>query len=152
MLHANTVNRFNRYVLKTDGCWGWGQAIDKLGRARFRIWGKRLCASRVAWTLKHGTDPGVMDVLHKCDNPACVNPDHLFLGTHADNMRDMWRKNRGNPPQGERHGMAKLNQSQVLEIREARKLGELRTSVAKRFGITIAMVTLITKKKLWKHI
>ena len=89
------ARRFWAKVEKTDGCWLWRAATGANGRyGRFGIGSKVLLAHRVAWTLAHGELPDAARVLHRCDNPLCVNPAHLFLGTQGDNLRDMTSKGR----------------------------------------------------------
>jgi hypothetical protein len=92
-----------------------------------------------------------MFVCHKCDNPACVNPDHLFLGTHVDNMRDMTSKGRAHKagPKGEAHGRAKLTRDDVLAIRTDMRSDR---TVAKEYGISLGNVNKIKNLQIWKHI
>lgn len=96
--------RFWRNVLKTDSCWEWQGQCDsvrpastkgmRLRYGRFQIKGKRFKAHRISWQMHFGPVPSGLNVLHKCDNPPCINPDHLFLGTTRDNSRDMSAKGR----------------------------------------------------------
>jgi hypothetical protein len=88
--------RFWSKVNKTPTCWVWTACVDKMGYGRFYVAGKkRDHPHRISWAMKNGPIPKGMFVLHKCDNPPCVNPDHLILGTHLENMQDRDRKGRG---------------------------------------------------------
>ena len=105
-----------------NGCWEWFGANDKRGYGRF---GDKpysiVLAHRYSYTLKHGEIPNGMHLCHKCDNPKCVNPDHLFLGTAKDNYDDCKNKGRHSPPphpSGSGHPRSKLSQAQVKELRE----------------------------------
>lgn len=88
-----TLHRFEKKFTKTDGCWIWNAATDPKGYGAFRYEGKTQIASRVSYQLYKGNVPSGLHVLHTCDNPSCVNPDHLFLGTNDDNVED--RKSKG---------------------------------------------------------
>lgn len=91
------ISRYNKYVIKNnDGCWGWSGVISHynygiLGAAKLKI-----PAHRASWIIHKGEIPKGFFICHHCDNPICSNPDHLFIGTQADNMEDMWKKGRGN--------------------------------------------------------
>lgn len=110
---------------------------------------KNAYAHRVSWRLFRGEIPKGLWVLHKCDTPCCVNPDHLFLGTGADNHRDMMEKGRQNIPFGERHHCAKLTVQQVLEIRLSKDRG---TALALKYGVDKSTVYKIRDGKKWKHV
>lgn len=110
--------------------------------------GRMVGAHRLAYALHYGVDPGELHVLHRCDRPACVNPEHLFLGTHQDNMRDRAAKRRGN--RGERHTLAKISFPIATEIREAAARGETRRSIGARFGIDQSTVTRIVHFRTWR--
>lgn len=86
---------FWNHVLISDGCWEWRRSRNNLGYGTLRHKGQPTYAHRVAWLFWHGDDPGEFCVLHHCDNPPCVRPDHLFLGTRGDNSQDMVAKGRG---------------------------------------------------------
>lgn len=128
-----------------DECWNWtaskqggyGQIGDDMGLRPVR-------AHRLSYEIHHGPIPAGMMVCHHCDNRACVNPAHLFIGTQLDNMRDMQRKGRG--PRGERHGRHRLTESQVVQIRgDARPQRE----IADDYGITQTAVSAIKRRKSW---
>jgi hypothetical protein len=135
-----------------DGCWAWtGPKVRGYGRVLFR--GRRWGAHRVAWVFTHGeipASPGYHGtcVLHRCDNPACVRPDHLRLGTNQENVADMVAKGRN--ARGSRHHAAKLTEAQVLEIRELRSQGLSGPKIAKRFGVSHVLVYLIEKRQAWR--
>ena len=99
-----------------SGCWIWTACSNGDGYGLIAINSQPSRAHRVSWSLHKGIIPDGVNVLHKCDNPSCVNPDHLFLGTQQDNVTDMIQKNRHNH-RGEANGKAKLNDDKVREIR-----------------------------------
>ena len=116
-----------------DACWPWLGDLDGKGYGRAPL-GRRatsMAAHRRAFEIVNGPIPVGMEVCHRCDNPQCVRPDHLFLGTHAENMADMAAK--GRSPRGVRNAHARLGWSDVQEIRGS---VESNWVVAKRFGVT----------------
>ena len=101
-----------------SGCWLWMKKSSRRGYGVFIISQyKQILAHRASWMAYRGVIPDGIFVCHKCDNPCCVNPYHLFLGTALDNAQDMLRKGRGNKASGERNGKAKLSSAQVAAIR-----------------------------------
>lgn len=148
------IARFWSYVdtsAGSDGCWPWKNTKTiHFGHGKFG-WRKRtLQAHRVAYELVFGAIPDGMCVCHRCDNPACVNPAHLFAATHRENMADRDRKSR--QAKGENAGLARLGPNQVTEIRRRRANGETQQSIADDFGITQANVSMIVLRRTWKHI
>lgn len=121
--------------------------------------GKIARVHRVSWELAYGPIPDRLQVCHHCDVRHCVRPDHLFLGTATDNMRDAARKNRmsrtHNPPgknRGSMHGMSKLTEAQVLAIRSRHANNESQAALSREYGITSGTTNMIVKRKRWTHI
>jgi hypothetical protein len=137
----------------TSGCFLWTGAFCRSGYGNAAGEGRHIRgAHRVAWELTKGPIPNGLWVLHKCDVPACVNPDHLFLGTGADNVADMVRKGRGRVPRGVRHPRAKLTPPDVLVVRSMLRAGVSACAVARRFGVTEAAVRSIRDGRSWAHV
>lgn len=131
------------------GCWLWQGHLTRSGYAQFLISrAKRMAAHRAAYVLFIGDIPEGMFVLHQCDTKACVNPFHLFLGTHADNMADMVQK--GRSLRGERNPSAKLTARDVDSIRELLAAGSAFTEAAATFGVSSDTVSKIGKGLLWR--
>lgn len=144
-------------------CWAWmaarrgnrtsGQNPDKFYGC-FRFKSKAELAHRVAYLLTHGVIPEGKEILHTCDFPPCVNPDHLTPGSHTDNMRDCWAKGRGrlvSHPKGSQVWSAKLTESDVVKIRElAGKVSA--KELARQFGIHVVNIRLVIRRKTWRHV
>lgn len=90
------MKRFFDKIIKSDGCWTWNASLRSKGYGAFKFKGKVVLAHRFSWIFHNGDIPDGLSVCHKCDNPICVNPNHLFLGTHSDNMKDAFNKKRLN--------------------------------------------------------
>lgn len=135
-----------------SGCRIWMGAVNEHGYGTLTAFGKRYKAHRAAWILHHGETPNG-HVLHRCDVPSCVNPNHLFIGTHADNMRDMAQKGRcRGGSRGEDQGSAKLTEASVKEIRRLAAAGERSKEIAAMFGVDRSNVGLIIRRKAWRHV
>lgn len=147
----NPLARFNTKHHPAGDCWQWTDSLTAKGYGRFSYNGKAERAHRVSWLLHRGPIPHGMLVCHRCDNPGCVNPEHLFLGTPAANMADMDAKGRrvNAPPIGEKARHAKLTSQQVIAIRAA--VGSNR-EIAERYGITAANVGYIRRRQSWAHV
>ena len=136
-------------------CLIWTASIDRHGYGLFWAWGRTVRAHRVSYELHVGPIPPCDGphgtcVLHRCDVRACVNPDHLFLGTNADNMADKIAKGRMRVPRGEAHGRSKLLRSEVDEIRRRYALGEAtQKELAIHFGLSQPHVHNIIHFKSW---
>lgn len=154
----NREVRFWPKVRKGPKCWEWTASKNPRGYGRFRMrplkrgWMVEY-AHRLSWILAFGPIPEGMQVLHECDNPPCVRPAHLFLGTISDNMADKVAK--GRQLQGERKAGAKLTSSQVLEIRRRYKGSRTRPrqkDLALEFGVSQRTISRIIRRKKWKHL
>lgn len=134
-------------------CWVWTGATNEHGYGVLHAEGRRnggtLKAHRVAVALD-GRNLDGLCVLHECDNPPCINPAHLRVGTKADNTRDMLSKHRGLV--GRRNGQAKLNETEAAEIRRRRNAGEPRKRLAAEFDVSGATITRIANREGWRHV
>jgi hypothetical protein len=143
--------RFWRKVTKTDSCWVWSASRNGKGYGQINRNKKPVLAHRLSWELHFGKIPEDRSVLHRCDNPACVRPDHLFLGTQADNIADMVKK--GRVAAGTRLPHTKLTDAQVLEIRQAYRgnvkytNGPSLKELAKKYGVGSVEIHNIVKRK-----
>lgn len=135
------------------GCWLWMGADARDGYGKFFGARRHLRAHRAAWEFAHGPIPPGLYVCHRCDVRACCNPAHLFLGTHQDNMDDMARKGRAVRHLGEAHGMARLTEHDVREIRLRFASGEAsQTELAARYGMHQSAMSLLINRKTWRHV
>lgn len=134
-----------------DECWEWqGTLVGGYGQLRFG--GSRYAAHRVSYELHKGPIPEGLYVCHACDNRACVNPAHLWLGTNEANMQDKLAKNRQAHVIGRQQGTVKLHPPQVLVIRRLVREGVSQQAIARRFGISQSLVSRIASGKAWKHL
>jgi len=146
--------RFFQYVLcgtAQHECWTWTGAKSRQGYGNFCLDGRTVLAHRVSWQLHKSADAGNMAVCHSCDNPSCVNPDHLWLGTVGDNNADRHTKGRSNGAslKGTANPMSQLTPEIVRAIRsDRRKLAD----VAADYGITFQTVSNIRLRNTWKHV
>ena len=134
--------------MNTD-CVLWTKYIGERGYGKIWREHKAWRAHRWVWTQHFGTIPLGLFVLHKCDNPACVNPDHLFLGTQLDNNRDKKEKGRAFKPCGEINHNAKLTASDIEFIRHSDLSG---AALGRMFGVTRTCICSVRRRKCWLHI
>lgn len=177
---TDVTTRFWAKVHKTDTCWLWTASTTRYGYGRLQVSGHALLAHRIAYALAHGSLPDDLLVCHHCDTPACVRPDHLFLGTYADNRIDCIRKGRASSgdrhwthitpdriargaqsgantqperrPRGEDHARARLSTDQVRDIRARFANGEVPRHIARDYPVTYQNIMAIIHRKTWKHI
>jgi hypothetical protein len=175
VLFASAKSRFaERYVVAESGCWEWTGRKDENGYGRIQVLGRsNHCAHRLSYELNVGLIPDGLNACHRCDNPGCVNPAHLFIGTQGDNMRDCARKGRlgmqRNPERmvgdnnishtrpecvrrGERHHSAKLTSASVTNIRFLRSLGASVADCGEWFGVSPSLAGLIARREIWRHV
>lgn len=147
--------RFWSHVEKKDKnqCWPWMSALSQKGYGVFNYRQKTMKSHRISYFLSFGTLIDGLLVCHRCDNPPCCNPNHLFLGTAMENQRDSILKGRSRKAIGEYASSAKLKEDQVVEIRCLHSVGN--TSFKKLstiFGVARSTVEKIVKRKTWRHI
>jgi hypothetical protein len=139
-----------------DECWPWTGAKHQRQKYGFlRIAQKNIYSHRVAYCIANGLDleqiQGFM-ALHSCDNPSCNNPKHLRLGTAKDNMDDKHKRGRAYYPAGEKCPQSKLSKEEVLEIRKQRAEGQKLATLGEKFGVDWAHISMICRRKTWKHV
>lgn len=152
-LTENDIARFQAKIgpLQADGCRLWTAAGRGHGYGMFNVRGRVMGAHRVAYQIAYGAPPEGLCVCHRCDTRACVNPEHLFLGTQADNMADMVAKGRrAIPPRGVEVAVARLNDQQVREIRKASGIGP--RALGRRYGVSHTTIMDIRAGRRWRHV
>lgn len=160
MKNKAMIDRFWEKVKKSDNCWEWTASKNQDGYGNFTKATNRVVkAHRLSWEIHNGPIPKGMCVLHKCDNPPCVNPNHLFLGTKADNNVDMAAKGRHKSQihpelilKGEECSWAKLSEANVLEIRKEYSKGTSVKFLAERFEVKPITIYMILQRKRWRHL
>lgn len=154
--NENLESLLERTTAGLNGCKEWNLYRDKdnYGKVKFR--GTQRPAHRIALYLATGIMGEV--AMHKCDNPPCINPEHLQWGTIADNNADMYAKGRNGKGEqmarrGSKSGAAKLSESEVIEIRNVYESGDIsQREIARRYGVSHTMIQDIIKRKCWTHI
>lgn len=159
-MNISRANLFWVSVDKNQECWLWKRAVTPRGYGRFWTGSEHTSAHRFSWTATNGPIPAEMFVCHHCDNPTCVRPSHLFLGTVVENNRDAiakgrYTENQRTPPllKGEKHGASKLTEKEVLEIRDRFSKGDTIASIAMDFTVVnIRTIERAVRRINWKSI
>lgn len=158
-MNITLLERFERKIFfaSPDGCWYWTAGVNTGGYGRIfikKIGGKkeRMLAHRLSFLLYKGEISQGLLVCHSCDNPLCVNPDHLFLGTQLDNVRDRDNKGRRPAPIGSKNNSAKINEYDVLEIRNMRSQKISYKEISDRYGLSVVTIKNICSNRTWKHV
>ena len=143
-------------VVSKNGCWEWTMSTNMHGYGQARHLGITHGAHRLMFMLSHPRiDISACLICHTCDNRKCINPDHLYAGTHKSNMHDMISRGRDNfvgCPNGERHKDAKLTEKKVIAIRARNNAGEGYRVLAKAYGVDRTTIKYIVKRVTWKHV
>ena len=157
-MNSSQLEHLKRLIFKdphwfsAEGCWIWPKSVDSCGYGRVylndeRKKTKNFTVHRVSWELKNGPIPKGRSICHKCDTPRCFNPDHLFLGTHKDNMQDRVLKNR--TPRGEKHPMSLVTAEMSRQIISLAAAGVRTIEIAKRFGISENTARKVKSGRHW---
>jgi len=145
------VERFWSKVQKSEGCWTWKAGFYRTGYGAFHVKRKKRFAHRVAYEFEIGPIPVGKVVMHTCDNPACVRPEHLRVGDQAENVADMIQKKRDRRPnlKGAENGRAKLTEEDVREIRRRLRAGATQTELALEYGVALSNIGHIVHGRSW---
>lgn len=153
-LRANTFARFWSHVRATTNpadCWEW-TASNVRGYGHFSVDGKAVIATRWIYAFLFGEVPDGHFVCHHCDNPKCVNPAHLYVGTPRQNTLEMHSKGRWADRRGERHPLARLTEDSVRAIRQQAAMGVAYSQIAEDFGMSTQHIGKIVRKESWNHV
>lgn len=156
LISGEQIERFWSKVDRTGQCWIWTAGVAGGGYGQFTVRRRKFCAHRLSYELACGPIPAGYFVCHRCDNRRCVNPDHLFAGTHTDNMRDCRDKGRlriVNPfSPGNRTAPTKLTESIVREVRSRTRSGEAVRAIARDLGVHPITIRDAVKGRTWRHV
>lgn len=147
-------SRFWSQLTKTeeDACWLWQGRPDRTGYGQMRVGGKKRQAHRLSWIIQYGPIPPGLWVLHQCDVPLCVNPNHLFLGTRQDNVDDMMKKGRGPNFRGSKNPRAKLDEKKVEALRHRYAAGGVtQAQLSRVYGVNQTKISEALRGVTWPH-
>lgn len=139
-------------VAASDECWEWNGCRSKQGYGLVNVAYSGISAHRLSWTIHFGPIPDGIWVLHRCDNPPCCNPAHLFLGTCQDNVDDKIAKGRQKSVDGELNPRSKLANTDILTIRRLRAQGESLKALAEQFNVSMTTISRAALRKAWRHV
>ena len=153
-IKIDVMKRFENFIIPIteSGCWIWTGGSDKRGYGKFWMGDRYESSHRASYLLHKGLIPDDKLILHKCDIPACVNPEHLYCGTYSENTRDAIKRNRYNRfsrVRGENHGRAVLTEIQVIEILKSK---ERTADLSRKYNVNFMTISCIRKNKSWKHL
>lgn len=149
---GNTPDQSKECYKGLDACWLWSGNLAPDGYGKTKVGDKYLSAHRLSWFIHRGEIPEGKILMHLCDNRACVNPDHLKLGTTQENTADSVRKGRRKPAVGAQLPHSKLNESSVRAIRDAARRGVPQAQIAQTFGLCQQAVHKVVARKTWAHV
>lgn len=142
--------KLTRHNVSDNGCWIWNSTKDKDGYGVFTHHrNKQIRAHRASYEFYVGDIPDGAFICHKCDTPACINPNHLFIGTAKENTRDMITKGRKASLCGSDHRLSKLTESNVIEIRKLHTYGLAHSEIAKCYGVVFQTISSVVRRKTW---
>lgn len=154
----DTIARFNDkfWIDPISGCWLWqGKKLSSPPNNYGRFWlhGRFVLAHRASWVLHRGGIPDGKVICHKCDDPLCVNPGHLFIGTQLDNIKDMCAKKRNSTAHGENNKMSKFTETDIKNIRAICSVYRKKyAKIARQYRVTAAAIRAIDIRATWRHV
>lgn len=153
------AGKLAEHTITDDGCWEYNGYINKCGYGTFMIYSpmhapkkRKYRAHRVSYAFHKGVDPGESLVCHRCDNPRCINPGHLFLGSDMDNAQDRVSKGRSAPQDGETNPRSKVTRNIVLQIVADIQSGMTNTDISVRYPVSHGQISLIRLGKSWRRV
>lgn len=158
-MKRSPTDRFWSNVARTNSCWEWRGSKGSAGYGKLKVGETTTYAHRMSYEMHYGPVPEGLFVCHRCDNRLCVNPAHLFTGTHQDNMDDMVAKGRsrggyrGGKARGQTNGQSKLTDEAVRAIRQAWQSGAVsQRALAAQYGVDPSLISVVVNRKVWTHI